>query len=143
MKIKSCGIIPILKQNDKIKFLLIQHQTGHWSFPKGRQEKTETQPETAQRELIEETGIKDFKILNDIYFTEKYDFEENGEKYDKEVKYFVALVKNPKVKLLKSELKNYRWVEFDKAMELITYASTKDIFKIAQKYINKKAEVKI
>ena len=35
MNTKSYGIIPILQKNKKTKFLLVQHNSGHWSFPKG------------------------------------------------------------------------------------------------------------
>ena len=133
MKIKSCGIIPILKQKNKIKFLLIRHQVGHWSFPKGRMEKDETEIETAKRELIEETNIKDFKILDNLYFTEKYSFKEGNKKYDKQVKYFVALIKNPKVKILEAELQDYKWLNFDDAIELITFEGAKNILKRVNK----------
>ena len=133
MKIKSCGIIPVLKQNNKTKFLLIHHQVGHWSFPKGRMEKDETEIETAKRELIEETNIKDFKILDNLYFTEKYSFKEGNKKYDKQVKYFVALIKNPKVKILEAELQDYKWLNFDDAIELITFEGAKNILKRVNK----------
>jgi len=73
-----------------------------------------------------------------LYFTEKYDFEENGKRYEKQVKYFVALIQNPEVKILKSELQNYKWLNFDDAMKLITYQGAKNILKKVQKYINKK-----
>jgi bis(5'-nucleosidyl)-tetraphosphatase len=129
MKIKSCGIVPVLKQNNNIKFLLIHHQVGHWSFPKGRMEKDETEIETAKRELIEETSIKDFEILNDLYFTEKYSFKEGDKKYDKQVKYFVALIKNPKVKILEAELQDYKWLNFNNALKLITFQGAKTILK--------------
>ncbi|MBU4481989.1 NUDIX domain-containing protein [Patescibacteria group bacterium] len=113
----------------------MHHQVGHWSFPKGRVEKGETEIETAKRELIEETGIKDFKILNDLYFIEKYSFEEGNKKYDKEVKYFVALIKDPKVKILESELQDYKWLDFDNALELITFQGAKNILKEVNKII--------
>lgn len=136
MKTKSCGIIPILKEkNKKIKFLLVQHNSGHWSFPKGGIKKGETEIETAQRELKEETGIIAFEILNNIWFTKKYSFKKDGQSYDKTVRYFLAWVKNPKIKLLKPELQNYKWAEFEKAMEIITYPSAKNIIKkIKYKY---------
>ncbi len=129
MKIKSCGIIPFVKQNHKIKFLLVQHQAGHWSFPKGRIKKGEREIETAKRELVEETGLKDFEILKNICFTEKYGFEKDGKKYDKEVRYFLALVKSSKVKLSRSELQAYRWLGFKEAVKLITHESARDILR--------------
>ena len=38
---------------------MIKHKNGgHWAFPKGHVEKKETEPETALREIKEETGLK-------------------------------------------------------------------------------------
>jgi len=138
MKLKSCGIIPVLQENNKkIKFLLVQHNSGHWSFPKGGIKKGETKIESAKRELKEETGITNCEILNNTCFTESYSFEKNGQNYHKTVKYFLAQVKNSKIKLLKSELQNYKWLEFEQAIKLITYPSAKNILKKAKKHIKK------
>ena len=41
-------------------FLLIQHQAGHWAFPKGHANPGESPAETARREFAEETGYIGF-----------------------------------------------------------------------------------
>jgi len=128
MKIKSCGIILFIKQNNQTKFLLIRQNVGHWSFPKGKMEKDETELETALRELREETGITECKILNDLELVDNYTFKQGDQEHVKSVKYFVGEIKNPDVKLLKSELMDYIWLEFDEAMKLITHESTKELF---------------
>ena len=115
---------------------MVQHNSGHWSFPKGGIKKGETKIESAKRELKEETGITNCEILNNTCFTESYSFEKNGQNYHKTVKYFLARVKNQKIKLLKSELQNYKWVKFEQAIKLIAYPSTKDILKNVKKYLN-------
>ena len=52
---KSCGVILFNGQ----EVLLLQHpdskNKGHWDFPKGHIENGETEPQTALRELAEET----------------------------------------------------------------------------------------
>ena len=50
---KSCGCIII---EDK-KVLLIKQTNGIWGFPKGHVEKNETELQTAEREVKEETGL--------------------------------------------------------------------------------------
>ena len=56
---KSCGAIVYRKFHGNIELLLIKNQNGgHWSFPKGHVEGTETEEETAVREIMEETGIQ-------------------------------------------------------------------------------------
>ena len=55
--------------------------------------------------------------------------KEGDKKYDKQVKYFVALIKNPKVKILEAELQDYKWLNFNNALKLITFQGAKTILK--------------
>ena len=61
-KEKSCGAVVI---NDKNEVLLVYHNAGHISFPKGHVENNETEVETAYREVLEETGIE-IEIMDNI-----------------------------------------------------------------------------
>ena len=55
---KSCGGIVYRKFHGNTEILLIKHiKSGYWSFPKGHVENSETEEETAKREIKEETGI--------------------------------------------------------------------------------------
>ena len=84
---KSCGIV--LFSSDE--FLLIQHPTksngdeGHWDFPKGHVEGSETELETAKRELIEETGIVNFRLFDGFKHRIEYNFQKANEIISKEV----------------------------------------------------------
>ena len=71
-KDESFGIIPIFCQGDSYSFLLIQHQAGHWGFPKGHAISGELPVETACRELQEETGISDYTLLEEVSFSQKF-----------------------------------------------------------------------
>jgi ADP-ribose pyrophosphatase YjhB (NUDIX family) len=53
-----------LKKNNTIEILLIQDAKGRWTIPKGHIEEGEKASETARREITEETGLKEMKILN-------------------------------------------------------------------------------
>ena len=64
---KSCGCIII---EDK-KVLLIKQTNGIWGFPKGHVEKNETELQTAEREVKEETNI-DVKIDETKRYTMNY-----------------------------------------------------------------------
>ena len=47
---KSISIIPINTSNsNETLFLLVHHQAGHWSFPKGHAKEEEKKEETARR----------------------------------------------------------------------------------------------
>lgn len=54
-------------QNNKNEILLI-HRRGFWDLPKGKIEKGETIPEAAVREVEEETGLTNVKIIQPVTF---------------------------------------------------------------------------
>lgn len=57
----------IFRRNPKdsqIEILLIQDAKNRWTIPKGHIEEGETSKETALREIGEETGLTDIKVLN-------------------------------------------------------------------------------
>lgn len=51
-------------QNKDIEILLIQDAKNRWTIPKGHIEEGESSKETAEREIREETGLQDMKVMN-------------------------------------------------------------------------------
>lgn len=127
MKQSSFGIIPLKSvAKNQWEVLLIQHQAGHWSFPKGHSEKGEEPQQTAERELLEETGLQISQFLSDHPFIEKYWFMTKGIKIEKTVTYFLAIVKG-EIKLQEEEIKHYMWVPLEKAEEYVSFKEAKRI----------------
>lgn len=58
------GIIFRRSEKQEIEILLIQDAKNRWTIPKGHIEEGESAKETAEREIREETGLKDMKVLN-------------------------------------------------------------------------------
>lgn len=55
---KSCGVLPYRESGHGREYLIVyEHFSQCWSLPKGRMEPGETEVQTAQRELWEETGL--------------------------------------------------------------------------------------
>lgn len=127
----SYGIIPLKKFKEEWRVLLIQHNAGHWAFPKGHAEKGETHEDTAFRELLEETGLLVVKLLFDEPLTETYWFKHQEELIHKKVYYYLAQVKG-RVVLQKEELSSYQWVPLEKADQYVTFAQAKSICQQAQ-----------
>ncbi len=137
MKDEAFGIVPIQQNPDGDRFLLIQHHAGHWGFPKGHAEAGESPLETACREFTEETGIQAFTVIDRVSFTEHYMFQKNGQKITKTVVYFPAWVQTSDVHRQEAEIKNYAWVQFDQALELITFNAAKQVLKEVNDYLQK------
>jgi bis(5'-nucleosidyl)-tetraphosphatase len=129
----SYGVIP-LKKEKGWKTLLVKHGAGHWAFPKGHPEGGEKPLETAARELKEETALEIVTFLPLPPFEEHYFFTAQGQKIEKWVTYFAAVVKG-EVILQDSELEEYKWVTLSEAVKLITFAEGKRIGEKLKQYL--------
>jgi 8-oxo-dGTP pyrophosphatase MutT (NUDIX family) len=52
------------KDSKDVEILLIQDAKNRWTIPKGHIEEGESSKQTAEREIREETGLQEMKILN-------------------------------------------------------------------------------
>lgn len=131
---KSCGVVLFNKQ----KVLLLRHSkdesadlsVGHWDFPKGHVEKSETEFETAKRELLEETGIADVSLLENFREKISYSFFNGHSTINKEVIFFVGITTVYDVKL-SHEHSDYEWLDFTSALERLTYDNARLVLKDA------------
>ena len=117
---KSCGAVVFSKN----KVLIIEHNFGHISFPKGHVEGNETEEETAIREVREETGI-DIEIVNNKRYSLRYSPKNN---VSKEVIYFVAKKIGGELKPQFEEIASCYFVDKDKAIDLITFDNDREMY---------------
>jgi len=121
---KSCGAIVYRKFHGNTEILLIKHvNSGHWSFPKGHVEASETEAETALREIKEETGVN---VIIDPTFRETVTYSPRKDT-QKVVVYFVARAKNFDVVPQEEEIAEIRWVEIGRASSILTYENDRSI----------------
>ena len=129
---KSCGAIVYRKYHGNTEILLIRHiNSGHWSFPKGHVEGDETEIETAKREILEETGIE---VNLDPTFRETVTYSPRKDTV-KVVVYFVAKAKNTDFVPQEDEISEIKWVEIDRAGQVLAYENDRSIVNKAKKFI--------
>ena len=133
---KSCGIVLFHSKY----FLLIQHsvklgESDHWDFPKGHIEGNETELETASRELEEETGIREFRLVDGFKEKISYNIHRDSKVIPKEVTFFLAESPTKKVKL-SSEHQNYKWLNFSSAHNQLTYSNAKEVLVKAKIFLD-------
>ena len=131
-KEKSCGAIVYRKYHGNTEILLIKHiKSGYWSFPKGHMEAGETEVETAQREILEETSIE---VFIDDGFRETVTFSPRRDTF-KEVVYFVAKAKNYNFEPQQDEIAEIKWIEIGQAQSFLTFDNDKMIVNKAKAFI--------
>ena len=136
IKEKSCGaVIYKLDENtNKLVFLILHMNLGHYSLCKGHVEKEDKNEEdTARREIKEETSLN---VNIDTNFREVITYSPK-ENVIKDVIFFVAEdISNidPKDKH-DDEVNKIYYLPFIDAYNLLTYPSDKEVLKKAYEYI--------
>jgi len=122
----SAGIILYNDLNGRKEFLVLKYPGGHWDFVKGKIENSEEPKQTAIRETQEETGIVDVEFIDGFYEKISYTFYVKNEEIGKKVIFYLGKTKSTDV-LLSHEHIDFVWLDFEDAMEKITYDNAKRI----------------
>jgi 8-oxo-dGTP pyrophosphatase MutT (NUDIX family) len=130
----SAGII-LFNNNERRRFLLLNYPSKHWDFVKGKMEEGETFHETALRETEEETGIKDVEFLDGFKEEIEYYFRADNQDIHKKVIFFLGKTKTTNI-ILSHEHLDFIWLDFDNALEKITYENSKDLLKNSKVFLN-------
>jgi 8-oxo-dGTP pyrophosphatase MutT (NUDIX family) len=155
---KSAGAIIFIMENGVPHYLLLHYPAmnrkgGHWEFSKGHVEKDETEEETVKREVFEETGINDLKIIPGFKEYIKYFFKKKQTKpfgssrtgeagrqdwVFKLVTFFVAETEQKDIQLSPEHI-GFVWLPYEPALKKITYKNSKELFKKANEFISKQS----
>lgn len=137
----------------KIYFLLLHYPSksrrgGHWEFAKGHVEPEEDEEKTVRREVFEETGINDLKIIPGFKKYIKYFFRQYPEKISlrdlknkksgwifKLVTFFIAETKTKDIKLSPEHI-GYVWLPIDEAIKKTTFKNSKKLLAEANQFIS-------
>ena len=130
----SSGII-LFNDNEDRKFLLLNYPSKHWDFVKGKMEEGETPHETVLRETNEETGITDVEFLEGFKEEIEYYFRADNQDIHKKVIFFLGKTKTLDI-ILSHEHLDFVWLDYDNALNRITYKNAKDLLKKSKKFLD-------
>ena len=128
---KSCGAVVVRRRQGKVYTLMIRQNQGHWCFPKGHVEGEENEFETAEREVLEETGLK-VRFIDGFRESVVYSPRDN---VMKEAVYFRAEPCGGKEKKQDEEISEMHWADILEALALITYDNDAVLFRKAMRFL--------
>ena len=134
MEEKSAGAV-VFKDTPKGREYLLLQNGGRWDFPKGGVEKGETDLQTVVREVSEETGMKNFKIIPGFKRIIEYFYRRDKKNIHKQVVYMLARAGDEGVKI-SFEHQGFGWFTFKNAVERASYDNSKNILADAEKFVS-------
>ena len=146
--VKSAGAIVYRIKNNKLHYLLLHYPSGHWEFPRGHIDEGESEQETAIREIEEETGLKDIKMIPNFkgysrfFFKRTYGLKPKEKKKApwvfKLVTLFLAETKTEDIKLSR-EHKGFVWLPYEDAIKKLPKDAKKVFNKANDHLISRKS----
>ena len=129
---KSCGAVIYTVQNGTRLYLVEQMQKGHVSLCKGHVEKDETELQTAEREIREETGLG-VEFVEGFRKTIAYS---PGADCLKTVVFFLAHTDDTNGTAQEEEVRAIQWLPFEDAVKALTFDSTREILRQAEAFLD-------
>ncbi|WP_125683153.1 bis(5'-nucleosyl)-tetraphosphatase [Levilactobacillus yonginensis] len=135
---RASGAVVYRLENDQPQYLLLKSATSNfWGFPKGHVEGTESDIETAVREIREETSLE-VAINPEFHADLDYDMK-NG--HHKHVVLYTALVPaDAQIKRQVEEISEYGWFDFATAHDKLTFDNLKSLLSMADDYLTGDAQ---
>ena len=131
---KSCGAVIFRKIGDDWNVLLIRHTKGrHISFPKGHVEANETESQTAEREIFEETGLR-VHVDRRFRAENRYNIRPDIQKL---VVIFAATTQQSELTPQPEEIAEAFWLPIEEATARLTYERDRRIMRDAFEHIRK------
>ena len=129
------GVIYRRNKSGEVEILLIQDAKNRWTIPKGHIEPGETAQQTAKREIGEEAGLKDVKVIG---WLGKINFRYR--RIDKLVLmttqvYLVKALGDTNAIQKEEWMNDIRWFSFIDALDAIEYEDIEKLILLAMKKI--------
>ncbi|NIO37085.1 NUDIX domain-containing protein [Candidatus Bathyarchaeota archaeon] len=108
-----------------MEYLLLKRNPergGFWQPVTGGLEEGETRDEALEREVLEETGIKNpVRIIKDVYC-----YELSSPLHEKEYVYGVEVLPEEEIKIDSREHSEHRWCSLEESLKLLKWKENKE-----------------
>ena len=121
-------IIKIVDNIPKILLVYFRDEPyrGNVAFPKGHLEEGESEEQAAVREMVEETGLQNPRIVRKLGIVSRLSKEDSGETVFKDIHLFLMQI-NSFVHGKAEE--RYGWFSYEEALEKLSFQEEKDFLK--------------
>jgi 8-oxo-dGTP pyrophosphatase MutT (NUDIX family) len=120
-------------------FLLIRDSYANWGFPKGHLEEGEAPERAAMREVVEETGLASVESRGSIETIDWY-FRFRGRLIHKVCHFYLMESADESTNPQQAEgITACRWLPYDDASRMISYANARQVLKRAQEMVTETA----
>ncbi len=132
------GINPIERE-----YLLLAHKSMSkegkiiWDFPKGLIAEGESERQTAEREVSEETGLSEFSFIESFRETLKIFYKYQADFINKTVVYFLSKATSDDVHV-SLEHTDFSWLGIEEAKRRLTFKNSREILQKAEDFLNGK-----
>ena len=131
MKIKQvrCSGGVVFKQKGKV--LVVNQRNVSWSLPKGHINEGEETLKAAQREIYEESGVKNLEFIKSLGSYKRYGMASEGSNNRSEMKkitMFLFKTDQEKLKPLDPHNPEAVWVDKEKVTDFLTHSADKKFF---------------
>jgi bis(5'-nucleosidyl)-tetraphosphatase len=134
IKERSAGAILFYLNESGLEYLILHYPAGHWDFPKGNVEKGEHDEDTVKREVAEETGIEDTRIIRGFRRGIEYHYRREKQLIQKYVMFYLAATKTKQI-IISSEHLGYVWLPYELALNKVTFKNAKRLLQEAHAFI--------
>jgi 8-oxo-dGTP pyrophosphatase MutT (NUDIX family) len=136
---KSAGFVVFRRRRGGTEYLLLQNSSKFfWDFPKGLMDEKESEIDAARRELKEEAGLSDIKIVPGFRASGKYMYRFKDELIDKEIVMFLAEAFGDEV-TVSWEHSRHEWLPYDEAVARLK-DKKREILEKAHRFLTSKLE---
>jgi bis(5'-nucleosidyl)-tetraphosphatase len=139
---KSCGAV-IFRVGNGAEYLLLHYEAGHWDFVKGHVEKGESEEETVEREILEETGLRSNTFIKDFRERIDYFYRRRGRTVSKEVIFYLVKNVGEEQVTISGEHIGYQWLPYLEALERLTYKNAKETLRKAEEYLQRAGSIAV